>query len=135
MIPATFASAQIDTSKSNLAFTGYVEAYYGYDFNEPADHSRPSFIYSHNRHNEFNLNLGFIKAGYTTYVNIGLNKGPVIFDRIRNPITMEDISILDSSNRALIDVSFIKNYFCINVGDKFIFRGGRSLGIGKITNI
>lgn len=66
MLCATVASAQIDTSKSNFAFSGYVEAYYGYDFNEPADHNRPSFIYSHNRHNEFNLNLGFIKAGYST---------------------------------------------------------------------
>ncbi len=66
LLSATFASAQIDTSKSNLVLSGYVEAYYGYDFNEPSDHNRPSFIYSHNRHNEFNLNLGFIKAGYTT---------------------------------------------------------------------
>ncbi len=66
LLSATYASAQIDTSKSNLVLSGYVEAYYGYDFNEPTDHNRPSFIYSHNRHNEFNLNLGFIKAGYTT---------------------------------------------------------------------
>lgn len=66
MMSVTFATAQIDTSKSNLVFSGYVEAYYGYDFNEPSDHNRPSFIYSHNRHNEFNLNLGYIKAGYTT---------------------------------------------------------------------
>ena len=28
-------------------------------------YNRPGFIYSHNRHNEFNLNLGFIKANYT----------------------------------------------------------------------
>lgn len=43
---------------------GYVETYYGYDFNQPTSNSRPSFIYSHNRHNEVNLNLGFIKAAY-----------------------------------------------------------------------
>lgn len=58
--------AQTDTSKSNLTFSGYAEVYYGYDFNEPDDHNRPSFMYSHNRHNEFNLNLGFIKAAYST---------------------------------------------------------------------
>ncbi len=39
----------------------YVEAYYHYDFNKPADNNRPGFIYSHNRHNEFNLNLALIK--------------------------------------------------------------------------
>ncbi|MBE7178504.1 MAG: porin, partial [Mucilaginibacter polytrichastri] len=42
----------------------YAEIYYGYDLNRPADGNRPGFVYSHNRHNEFNLNLGFIKAGY-----------------------------------------------------------------------
>ncbi len=60
------SSAQIDTSKSTLTFSGYAETYYSYDFNQPSDHNRPSFFYSHNRHNEFNLNLGFIKAAYNT---------------------------------------------------------------------
>lgn len=52
-------------STGALTISGYTEAYYQYDFNKPADHNRPGFIYSHNRHNEFNLNLGFIKANYT----------------------------------------------------------------------
>ncbi|RZK66188.1 MAG: porin [Pedobacter sp.] len=47
-----------------VKFSGYLETYYGYDFNKPADHNRPAFIYSHNRANEVNLNLGFIKAAY-----------------------------------------------------------------------
>ena len=58
------ASAQQDTSA--LQISGYAEVYYAYDFNQPEDHNRPAFLYSHNRHNEFNLNLGFIKAAYTT---------------------------------------------------------------------
>jgi hypothetical protein len=56
-----FAMGQED---NKVKFSGYVEAYYGYDFNKPADHNRPAFIYSHNRTNEVNLNLGFIKANY-----------------------------------------------------------------------
>jgi len=52
-------------STGSLTVSGYAEAYYQYDFNKPADNNRPGFIYSHNRHNEFNLNLGFIKANYT----------------------------------------------------------------------
>lgn len=47
-----------------FTWSGYVEAYYLYDFNKPADHNRPGFIYSHNRHNEFNINLGFLKGSY-----------------------------------------------------------------------
>jgi hypothetical protein len=48
----------------NLTISGYVETYYAYDFNEPESNTRPSFFYSHNRHNEVALNLGFIKAAY-----------------------------------------------------------------------
>ena len=47
-----------------LKFSGYVETYYAYDFNQPENNTRPSFVYSHNRHNEVALNLGFIKAAY-----------------------------------------------------------------------
>jgi hypothetical protein len=47
-----------------LKISGYLETYFGYDFNKPTDNNRPGFIYSHNRHNEMNLNLGFIKANY-----------------------------------------------------------------------
>jgi len=47
-----------------IKLTGYLETYYSYDFNRPADHNRPAYIYSHSRSGELNLNLGFIKAGY-----------------------------------------------------------------------
>jgi hypothetical protein len=57
-------SAQ-DSVKALLSFSAYAEVYYQYDFNKPADNNRPGFVYSHNRHNEFNLNLGFLKAGYS----------------------------------------------------------------------
>lgn len=55
-----------ETKPSPLTFSGYAEVYYTYDFNKPLDNNRPGFIYSHNRHNEFNLNLGFLKAAYNT---------------------------------------------------------------------
>ncbi len=47
-----------------VVISAYVESYYGFDFNKPADNNRPAFIYSHNRHNEFNVNLAFVKAAY-----------------------------------------------------------------------
>ena len=57
-------SAMAQDSTGSLSFSGYVEAYYQYDFNKPADNTRPSFVYSHNRHNEFTVNLAFIKMAY-----------------------------------------------------------------------
>ncbi len=58
--------AQSDSTSSNLTISGYVETYYSYDFGNPDNHNRPGFLYSHNRHNEINLNLGLLKAAYQT---------------------------------------------------------------------
>jgi len=69
---------QSDSSKASLVFSGYLEAYYSYDFGNPANHERPSFFYNFNRHNEANLNLGFINASYTAKnvrANFGLMEG------------------------------------------------------------
>jgi len=61
-----------------LKISGYAEAYYAYDFGQPESNTRPGFIYSHNRHNEVALNLGFIKAAYdngTVRGNLALMAG------------------------------------------------------------
>lgn len=64
MASTTFA--QDTTAAPVLKLSAYIEAYYAYDFANPANHQRPGFIYSHNRHNEFALNLGYLKAAYHT---------------------------------------------------------------------
>ena len=56
--------SQSDSVNSKLHFSGYLETYYSYDFSKPSDHTKSDFIYSFNRHNEFNLNLGYLKANY-----------------------------------------------------------------------
>ncbi|MEO7176648.1 MAG: porin [Saprospiraceae bacterium] len=58
--------AQTDSTQNPLRISGYIETYYAYDFGNPSDHNRPGFLYSSNRHNELNLNLGLIKATYQT---------------------------------------------------------------------
>jgi hypothetical protein len=58
--------AQTDSIKNPLTISGYLETYYTFDFANPSNHNRPGFVYSNNRHNEVNLNLGFIKAAYST---------------------------------------------------------------------
>ncbi|MGL2986789.1 porin [Flavobacterium sp. RSSA_27] len=57
------ANAQ-EKEKSPFTFSGYLEAYYSYDFGQPDDHLRPDFVYSHNKHNEVNLNLGIAKVNF-----------------------------------------------------------------------
>lgn len=55
-----------ETEKAKpLTFSGYLEPYYSFDLGNPDGHERPGFFYSYNRHNEFNVNLGFLKANYT----------------------------------------------------------------------
>ncbi|MGI4020935.1 MAG: porin [Janthinobacterium lividum] len=90
-----FARAQDSTQTGKLTFSGYAELYYGFDFTKPADNNRPGFVYSHNRHNEVNLNLGFIKANYNsnniranlalmagTYANANLAAEPGVLKNI-----------------------------------------------------
>lgn len=60
------STGQTDNAKSAFSFSGYLETYYTYDFSKPGDHNRPEFIYSHNRHNELNVNLGLVKVSYNT---------------------------------------------------------------------
>ena len=60
------ALGQTDDKPSPFSVGGYIETYYVYDFNKPENNARPSFIYSYNRHNEENLNLGFIRGSYNT---------------------------------------------------------------------
>jgi hypothetical protein len=54
-----------EESKSPITFSSYVDVYYSYDFGKPDNHIRPGFIYSYNRANEVNLNLGMAKVNYT----------------------------------------------------------------------
>lgn len=59
-------SAQNDSIAKPLTVGGYAEVYYTADFNNPKNNNRPGFVYSHNRNNEVNVNLAFIKTAYNT---------------------------------------------------------------------
>jgi hypothetical protein len=56
------AKAEGDSTRMKINFSAYLDTYYSYDLNRPSNHVKPGFIYSYNRHNEFNVNLGYIKA-------------------------------------------------------------------------
>jgi len=72
------ASSTFAQDDPKIKVSGYLETYYLYDYNKPADNNRPGFVYSHNRHNEVNLNLGFIKGAYdngTVRANLAVMAG------------------------------------------------------------
>lgn len=50
-------------SKPDVQISGFLDVFYAYDFGRPSTDTRQPFLYNHSRHNEFNLNLGFIKLG------------------------------------------------------------------------
>lgn len=87
--------AQTDSIQNSISINGYVETYYTYDFSNPSEQNRPGFVYSHNRHNEVNLNLGLIKTAYVnekvranlalmtgTYANANLAAEPGVLKNI-----------------------------------------------------
>ncbi len=51
--------------QGKVTIGGYIDTYYSYDFNKPADGNRPYFV-SMNRHNEVNINLAYIDLKYST---------------------------------------------------------------------
>jgi len=51
--------------KPTLNLSGFLDVFYVYDFNQPQGTDRQAFLFNHNRHNEFNLNLGVVKFDIT----------------------------------------------------------------------
>lgn len=97
-IPA-FAQDKSDS----LTISGYGEAYYSYDFNKPSNNTRPGFLYNFNRHNEFNINLAYIKANYASA-------------RIRGNIAIGTGSYMNANYAA--EHGVLKNIFEANTGYK-----------------
>lgn len=90
-----------EEEQNSFSWQGFVDVYYAYDFNQPVDHIRQPFLYNHNRHNEFNLNLGMISGSYTSKLvraNLALQVGTYAQDNYS------------------AEESLLKNVFEANVG-------------------
>lgn len=104
LIALTFTTVYAqEKEKSPLTFSGYIETYYSYDFGNPDNHLRPGFIYSHNKHNELNLNLGFAKVNYAK-------------DNVRGNLALMAGTYAEYNLAAEQDL--MKNIFEANVGVK-----------------
>ena len=96
-------STRLEQKLNPFSFYGHVEVYYSYDFNKPIDNNRPSFIYSHNRHNEFNANLAFLKVSYNP-------------DRVRANIAIAVGTFMNANYAA--EPGVLKNIYEANAGVK-----------------
>lgn len=96
-------SAAQETHEKPLKISGFAEVYYQYDFNNPEDNSRPDFIYSHNRNNEVNVNLAFVKASYET-------------ERLRANLALGAGTYMNANYAA--ESGVLKNIYEANVGYK-----------------
>jgi hypothetical protein len=78
---SNIVSAQNDSiwqEKPTFNISGFLDVFYVYDFNQSQGAKRQPFLFNHNRHNEFNLNLGFAKLGleHSKYrANLALQTG------------------------------------------------------------
>lgn len=74
-------SAQVDSlcnQKPEISISGFADVFYVHDFNQSQGTERQPFLFNHNRHNEFNLNLGLVKLAldHTKYrANLTLQTG------------------------------------------------------------
>ena len=103
----------------DLNISGFVEGYYSYDFNRPANNTRPGFLYSYNRHNEFNLNLGFVKAYYAT-------------DRARANLSLAAGTYMNANYAA--EPGVLKNILEANAGYKLSRKRNLWLDIGILPS-
>lgn len=88
-------------TKTKDKFFRFFGCFYVLDFNKPPTEQRQPFLYNHNRHREFNLNLGFIKA------NIEHSKYRGNFAIQAGTYTMDNYAP---------EPSLLKNVFEANVG-------------------
>ncbi|WP_256005842.1 porin [Pedobacter deserti] len=115
----TMGSTVSGQEPQKVKLSAYLETYFGYDFDKPADNNRPGFVYSHNRHNEVNLNLGFIKASY--------EDGP-----IRANLALMAGTYTNANLAAEPDV--LKNLFEANVGVRLSTKSNLWLDAGIFSS-
>lgn len=115
-------TAQDSTGKTETnpwTISGYAEAYYSFDLNKPATNTRPGFLYSHNRHNEFNANLAYIKGAYNG-------------ERVRANLALAAGTYMNANYAA--EPGVLKNVFEANVGYKLSAKKNLWLDIGILPS-
>lgn len=112
----TMSMAQ-DTTSQQPKFSWHVfaDVYYSYDFNQPANHEKASFLYNHKRYNKVNLNLALVQASYQ-------NK------KVRGNIELQ-VGTYPEYNYAA-EQGLLKNVYQANFGVKLSSKNNLWLDVG-----
>lgn len=101
-----------------IKVSGFLETYYAYDFSNPTTDTKLPFMYNYNRHNEFNVNNGLIRAQLqygNTYASIAIHAGTYVDDNYAS----EDIKLvseayvgmyLNDNKKSSIEVGIMPSY-------------------------
>lgn len=119
---AIFQTAQAqDSTAAAPSFTvsGYLEAYYNYDFNRPKNNTTPSFLYNFNRAGEVNVNLGFIKGAYTS-------------ERVRANLALAVGTYMNANYAA--EPGVLRNVYEANVGIRLAKKANLWLDAGIMSS-
>lgn len=107
-----------EKSELKTTFSGFVETYYSYDFNQPLTDAKLPFMYNYNRHNEFNINIGLLRANVeyeNAYAVLSLQSGTYVEDNYANEkikyINEAYVGLnLDKSKKHSIEVGILPSY-------------------------
>jgi hypothetical protein len=107
-----------EKSELKTTFSGFVETYYSYDFNQPLTDSKLPFMYNYNRHNEFNINIGLLRAKVeyeNAYAVLSLQSGTYVDDNYANEkikyLNEAYVGLyLDQSKKHSIEVGILPSY-------------------------
>jgi hypothetical protein len=116
LLPFSIFSQEKDSLK--IKVSGFLETYYAYDFSSPTTDSKLPFMYNYNRHNEFNVNNGLIRAQLqygNAYASIAVHAGTYVDDNYAS----EDIKLvseayvgmyLNDNKKSSIEVGIMPSY-------------------------
>ncbi len=122
-IITNFSFCQTDSTwskKPEIILEEFLDVYYIYDFNKPSTSYRQTFLYNHNRHNEFNVNLALLKLKVVQQkyrANFGLQAGTYPEDNYKSEpaaykyISEANIGISLSNKKELwLDAGIMNSY-------------------------
>ena len=95
-----------DKQITDLSISAFMDIFNVYDFNKPQTITRHDFLYNHNRHNEFNINLALLKFDLQNSkyrASFGLQTGTYVNDNMA-----AEPSVLKSIFEANIGISLNK---------------------------
>ncbi|MBN8642994.1 MAG: porin [Flavobacteriales bacterium] len=107
-----------EKSDFKINFSGFLETYYAFDLNQPTTETKLPFMYNYNRHNEFNVNIGLLRAKVeyeNAYANIALHSGTYVDDNYANEkikyLNEAFVGLyLDQAKKNTIEVGILPSY-------------------------